>query len=103
LTGSTVTFNWTAIAGADQYILTAGSRPGLSTYCSVTTAATSAICNGLPTNGSTVHVSLTTHFPSTGNQIPVPQTYPAASATLAQLTLPAPPLLPKLKAVGLTL
>jgi hypothetical protein len=60
LTGSTVTFNWTAGSGDTAYWLDAGSSAGGNTYYSsgnlgnvLTTSAT-----GLPTNGSTVYVTL---------------------------------------------
>ncbi len=58
LTGSTVTFTWTAGAGASAYWLDAGSSPGGNQYYqsgnlgNVTTTTVS----GLPTDGSTVYV-----------------------------------------------
>jgi hypothetical protein len=60
LTGSRVTFDWTAGAGASAYWLDVGSRLGGNQYYQsgnlgnvLTTTA-----NGLPTNGSTIYVTL---------------------------------------------
>src|ERR1700677_3270612 len=60
LTGSSVTFDWTAGAGASAYWLDVGSTVGGNNYYSsgnlgnvLTTTA-----NGLPTNGSTIYVTL---------------------------------------------
>jgi hypothetical protein len=60
LTGSTVTFGWTAGAGASSYWLDAGSTPGGNQYYQsgnlgnvLTTTA-----SGLPTDGSTIYVTL---------------------------------------------
>jgi len=59
-TGSTVTFNWSAGSGATAYWLDIGSTPGGNQYYQsgnlgnvLTTTA-----NGLPTDGSTVYVTL---------------------------------------------
>jgi len=87
---STVTFTWTAIAGADQYTLAVGSAAGQSNLCSAVTSNTTAVCSNLPTDASPVYVTLTTHLAVGGSQPPVSYTYTAATASLAQLLTPAP-------------
>jgi hypothetical protein len=60
LTGSTVTFTWTAGNGATQYQLNIGSTPGGSQYYlsgNLGNVLTKTV-NGLPTDGSTVYVTL---------------------------------------------
>ena len=60
LTGSSVTFNWTAGAGASAYWVDVGSTAGGNNYSSsgnLGTALTTTV-NGLPTDGSTIYVTL---------------------------------------------
>jgi uncharacterized repeat protein (TIGR03803 family) len=60
LTGSTVTFTWTAGAGATAYWIDAGSSAGGNQYFqsgNLGNVLTTTV-NGLPTNGSTVYVTL---------------------------------------------
>ena len=60
LTGSTVTFGWTAGAGASAYWLDIGSTPGGNQYYqsgNLGDVLTTTV-NGLPTDGSTVYVTL---------------------------------------------
>ena len=60
LTGSTVTFNWTAGAGASAYWLDVGSSSGRQPVLSVRESGqrTTTTVSGLPTDGSTVYVTL---------------------------------------------
>jgi hypothetical protein len=55
-----VTFNWTVGAGASAYWLVVGSRAGGNDYYSSGNLGNvqTATANGLPTNGSTVYVTL---------------------------------------------
>jgi Putative Ig domain len=59
-TGSTVTFNWTAGSGATAYWLDAGNSPGGNQYFQSGNLGNvlTVTVNGLPTNGSTVYVTL---------------------------------------------
>jgi MBG domain (YGX type) len=92
LSGSTVTFTWSAGTGATAYWLDAGSTPfGNNYYQSgnlgnvLTTTA-----NGLPTDGSTVYVTL---YSLVGGQwVSNQYTYTAYSASGAtgQITTPTP-------------
>jgi hypothetical protein len=60
LTGSSVTFTWTAGAGATAYRIDAGSTPGGNQYFQSTNLGNvlTTTVSGLPTNGSTVYVTL---------------------------------------------
>lgn len=60
LTGSGVTFNWTAGAGANAYWLDVGSAAGGNQYYQSGNLGTTltATVNGLPTDASTVYVTL---------------------------------------------
>jgi len=60
LTGSSVTFTWTAGAGATAYWIDAGSTPGGTQYFQSTNLGNvlTTTVSGLPTNGSTVYVTL---------------------------------------------
>ena len=59
LSGSSVTFNWTADAGATAYWLDVGSTAGGQQYATGNLGnVLTATVNGLPTNGSTVYVTL---------------------------------------------
>ena len=59
-TGSSVTFDWTAGAGASAYWLDVGSTVGGNQYFQSGNLGTvlTVTANGLPTNGSTVYVTL---------------------------------------------
>jgi len=66
LTGSSVTFTWTAGAGAVLYWLDVGSLAGGVDYFDQNLGlATSQTVTGLPTDGSTIYVRLWTGFGST--------------------------------------
>jgi len=60
LTGSSVTFTWTAGAGATAYWIDAGSTPGGNQYFQSTNLGNvlTTTVSGLPTNGSTVYITL---------------------------------------------
>ncbi len=58
LSGSGVTFGWTAGAGASAYWLAVGSTAGGTNYYSAELSGLTATVNGLPTNGSPVYVTL---------------------------------------------
>jgi hypothetical protein len=90
LTGTSATFTWTAIPGADNYWLDVGNSVAQGDLSANPTAATSATVNGLPCNGRTLHVQLWTHLNGTWQQ---PQRYAYSAcnvAGLAQITAPAP-------------
>ncbi len=63
LAGSTVTFSWTAAAGADGYWLDVGSIPAGDDLSSGGTTDTSMAVAGLPCDGRTVYVQLWFHLP----------------------------------------
>ncbi len=92
LTGSSVTFGWTAGAGASAYWLDIGSSAGGNNYHSsgnLGTALTAAVTT-LPTNGSTVYVTLYSLIG--GVWTPNANTYTAFNATssLAAMKSPTP-------------
>jgi hypothetical protein len=91
LTGSSATFGWTAGSGATGYWLDIGSSAGGNNYYSsgnlgnvLTTTA-----NGLPTNGSTLYVTLYSLI--SGSWTPNAYTYTASSLAAAQGVLTTPP------------
>jgi hypothetical protein len=88
LTGPSVTFNWSAATGATQYYLSVGSTGVGSTnvYNSGWRDVTSWTATGLPANGETVYVRLSTDY--SGIVAHADYTYIAASP--AVLTTPTP-------------
>jgi uncharacterized protein YkwD len=65
LPGSSVTFQWSAGQGAQEYYLYVGtSQGGNNLYSGSQGTATSRTVSGLPSNGSTVHARLWTRFSS---------------------------------------
>jgi hypothetical protein len=86
---ASATFNWTTVAGADQYWLDVGSTLAHGDLAAVATANTSASVTGIPCDGRTIYVQLFTH---TNGAWLTPQryTYTACTATVAQITSPAP-------------
>jgi hypothetical protein len=88
LTGPSVTFNWSAAAGATQYYLSVGSTGVGSTsiYNSGWRNALSWTATGLPTNGETLYVRLSTDY----NGIATHADYTYTAATGAVLTTPTP-------------
>jgi hypothetical protein len=92
LTSSTVTFDWMAGAGASAYWLDVGSTVGGNDYYqsgNLGNVLTTTV-NNLPTNGSTVYVTL---YSLVGGQwLSTGYTYTAlnAGSALAQMSSPAP-------------
>lgn len=88
LLGATATFTWSAGTGATAYYLSIGSTGvgSSNVFQSGKRTVTSWTATGLPTNGETLYVRLTTYFGSI--QMQTDYTYSAASA--AALTSPAP-------------
>ena len=92
LTGSTVTFDWTAGAGATAYWLDVGNTAGGNNYFSSGSLgnALTVTVNGLPTDGSTVYATLYSLIGGawSGNSY----TYTALNATggLAAMQTPVP-------------
>jgi len=88
LSGSSVTFDWTAGVGATGYSLWLGSTGvgSYNLYNSHETTATSATANGLPTNGETIYARMNTNF--NGKALSIDYTYKAA--TLAQSAITSP-------------
>jgi Pro-kumamolisin, activation domain len=88
LTGSSQTFTWTTGTGVTLYDLDIGSTAGGTQYYSAQTTSTSAAVTGLPTNGSTIYVTLYSKIE--GTFVSNSYTYTAASSMLAQMTSPTP-------------
>jgi hypothetical protein len=89
-TGSTVTFNWTAGTGATAYWLDAGSTPGGNQYHqsgNLGNVLTTTV-NGLPTNGSTVYVTL--YSLVNGQWLNNQYTYTAFNASSCVSTITSP-------------
>jgi hypothetical protein len=88
LSGSSVTFSWSAATGATQYYLSVGSTGVGSTnvYNSGWRNVTSWMAIGLPTNGETLYVRLSTDYSGTV----VHNDYTYTAATAAVLTAPTP-------------
>ncbi len=91
-TGSTVTFDWTAGAGASAYWLDVGSTSGGNQYYQSGNLGNvlTVTVNGLPTDGSTVYVTLYTLVG--GNWLGTTYTYTAfnQSAALGVIQTPIP-------------
>ena len=77
LSGASVTFDWTAAAGATSYQLWLGSTGvgSYNLYYSGTLTGTSAAVNHLPTNGTTIYARLITNY--SGVQVSADYTYTA--------------------------
>ena len=92
LSGSSVAFTWSTAAGASGYWLDAGSSAGGHQYYSSGNlgSATSTTVNGLPTDGSTVNITLYTL--QNGNWLSNAYTYTAYSLSAAAgvMTTPMP-------------
>ncbi len=93
LTGSSVTFNWSADASATAYWLDIGNTAGGNNYYgsgSLSTATLSLAVSGLPTNGTTVYATL--YSKVGGVWTPNSYTYTAfnAAAATGMLTTPMP-------------
>ena len=89
LTGSSVTFGWTAGTGASAYWLVVGSTAGGTNYYSSELSGLTATVNGLPTNGSTLYVTLYSLI--SGAWVPNAYTYTAFTAAAGGvITTPTP-------------
>jgi hypothetical protein len=91
LTGSTVSFGWTAGSSATAYWIDIGSSAGGNNYYSsgnMGNVLTKTV-SGLPTNGTTVYVTLYSLI--SGNWIPNDYTYTAFNAEAATGVLTTPP------------
>jgi hypothetical protein len=90
LSGSTVTFDWTAGSGSTAYWLDIGSSSGGNNYYSSGNlgGALTVTVNGLPTNGTNVYATL--YSMVSGTWTPVPSAYVAFNATAAQAVLTTP-------------
>ncbi len=58
LPGSSATFTWTAGTDVSSYALVVGTFPGGQDLYAVQTKALTAMATGLPTNGTTLYVTL---------------------------------------------
>ena len=93
LTGSSVTFQWSASGSATGYWIDVGSAAGGSQYFqsgSLSTSTLSMLVNGLPTDGSTVYVTMYSQI--NGQWVSNAYTYTAfgQANSLGVLTTPAP-------------
>jgi hypothetical protein len=90
LTGSTVTFSWSAGTGADAYWLDVGTVPGVGDYFGKDMGqSTSQSVTALPTNGAVVHVRLWTML--AGDWQHTDYSYVASgAATRGAISSPAP-------------
>jgi hypothetical protein len=89
LTGSSVTFTWNSVAGAQAYWLDLGSSSGGNQYYSQNQGTgLSVTVGGLPTNGSQVYATLYTEF--SGTWYSNSTSYTAATNTAAVITAPSP-------------
>jgi hypothetical protein len=92
LSGSTVTFDWTAGSGSTAYWLDIGSASGGNNYYSSGNLGNvlTVTVNGLPTNGTNVYVTL--YSMVSGAWTPNAYTYPAynVGASAGMLTTPTP-------------
>ncbi len=94
LTGSSVTFTWYPSSAAQAYWIDVGSTPGGNTYYqsgSLSTTTLSQTVNTLPTDGSTVYVTLYSLI--SGNWESSAYTYTAigGSSNKGVITSPTPP------------
>ena len=90
LSGSSVTFNWSAGSNATAYWLDLGPGAGGNQYYSsgsLSSATLSASVNGLPTDGSTIYATL--YSMVNGQWLSNAYTYTAGSVTKAAITSPA--------------
>jgi hypothetical protein len=62
LAGSTVTFTWNAVFGADLYWLDVGNGIAQGDISAGSTTITSKTANGIPCDGRTIYVQLWTHL-----------------------------------------
>jgi hypothetical protein len=89
LPSSSVTFNWSAANGADQYWLDIGSTIGGSDLWRGALTTTSQLVSGLPCDGRTINAQLFTHTNGAWS-IPQRYTYTAPTGCFAILISPTP-------------
>lgn len=93
LSGSSITFGWTAVQGALDYWLDVGTVLGQGNISAGVVTGTSKLVNNIPCNSQTIHVRLW-HRTAAGYQPPRDFTYTAASICggdpRAVLVTPAP-------------
>jgi hypothetical protein len=94
LAGTSVNFTWYPTTAAQAYWIDVGSAPGGNTYYqsgSLPTTTTSQAVTGLPSNGSTVYVTLYTLI--SGSWVSNAYTYTAVGGNASQgvITSPTPP------------
>ncbi len=87
LTSPSQTFNWSTVAGADQYWLDVGSQLAQGDYFGAATTGTSFTVTSMPCDGRMVYVQLWNHIGGVW-QSPQRTTYTGASGCAA-LTSPA--------------
>jgi hypothetical protein len=87
LSGTTVTFTWTAEATASAYQIWVGSTPGGNDYGYCGTSGLSCTASGLPSNGSAVYATLWGLIGGTWTSLDTAQ-YTAANVTNSQITSP---------------
>ena len=86
--GTSATFAWTTVPGADNYWLDVGSTAGQGDISAGATTTVSKTVSGLPCDGRTIHVQLWTHVGGAW-QSPQRSTYVACKIVgLAQITSP---------------
>lgn len=91
LSGATVAFEWSAAAGASAYWLSVGTPGNASRFFDRSMGlAQSQTVSGLPTDGSTVRVTLWTLFGSSWRSVVQDFTAAEISAAKATMTSPTP-------------
>jgi len=92
LSGSTVTFNWTAGAGASAYWIDVGSTAGAHQYYSSGNLGNvlTLTVNGLPTDGSTVYITLYSLIGGTWSANTYSYTAQNSTGGLAVMQTPVP-------------
>ncbi len=88
LSGTKVSFLWSAGIGADKYELDVGTALGGSDICTTTTSNTQDTCN-VPCSGGTIYAQVSTHLSGAWQQ-PLQYVYLACTATLGVITSPTP-------------
>jgi hypothetical protein len=93
LTGSSATFKWNGFCGSTGYWVDIGSTAGGNNYYSsgnLGIVYTTPVVSGLPTNGSTIYVTLYNLVSGSWNANPYTYTAFNSAAETAVLTTPAP-------------
>ncbi|HUJ44651.1 MAG TPA: hypothetical protein VLW52_13710, partial [Opitutaceae bacterium] len=82
LSGSSVTFTWTSVPSAGGYVLAVGTAPNDASIFGQGLTATSQTVTGLPTDGSTVYVTLMTY--ANGNALNNTYTFTSGGGVLSK-------------------